>query len=690
MARKKRKKRIPKSERKKKSKDLPLEEEYTYDRSPPKIIRVSNYDAPLEDDEEPLEEEDSDWIDGEYPDEDEYVEERYVAEPLEQEEEGEEYVEEKNEEEPEALSREELLGKLAEDEILEREEEIEEEYEEEEEEPEEEAEEPLEETPREIIEPETEEERSQREQRLEELKTYWDNEDEEDDFDGYPIVVKGATVKDPRLDKEQEPPPGRERKIPKQIKIDPQLVEEESEEEYEEYYEEEYEEEEHYEEESPASSKEIQELRREMNAMKRRHRRFRTGLILSIVMVLLGLAAVAWFFQDKIREYFKASDKGSSVVECIGIEPDFETNVPLGTLVCKSGVVGGTATLEDILLENKVDFRKVVPLMKAAKKQKVTKVALGSPYAFFHEPKKPEEMHYFVYQSGPSVLVWLDLSGKTGLKIQKRRSLGSRLALKTVIIKDNMAETMYNLESGLEITRMLEEALKWQVDFYYLASGDRFDLVYEEEEFEGGGIEIGDLRAVRFQSRGEDIRAYRFEEEGKVSFYDGEGKAVKREFLQAPVRFGYISSPFDYKRPDPFSEEGEIRPHLGTDYAAPAGTPIMAVADGVVEAAAFTATNGNYVKIRHDQRIQTQYLHMRNFSEGIRYGTKVRQGDIIGFVGNTGRSTGPHVCFRFWKNGVQVDPRNEKPSQAAAEALPEEEMDLYKAAIRKARDLLLQ
>ena len=138
---------------------------------------------------------------------------------------------------------------------------------------------------------------------------------------------------------------------------------------------------------------------------------------------------------------------------------------------------------------------------------------------------------------------------------------------------------------------------------------------------------------------------------------------MKSGFLKAPLKYYRISSPFNLKRPDPFN--GKVHAHLGTDYAAPAGTPILAVADGVVTHAEFKGNNGNYVKLIHSEEIQTQYLHLQDFAEGVFPGKKVRQGDVIGYVGMTGRATGPHVCFRFWKNGQQVDHRKEVGFQVA-------------------------
>ena len=152
--------------------------------------------------------------------------------------------------------------------------------------------------------------------------------------------------------------------------------------------------------------------------------------------------------------------------------------------------------------------------------------------------------------------------------------------------------------------------------------------------------------------RGKDYFAYFFDEDG--DYYDETGKSLRRAFLKAPLNYFRISSSYNLKRFHPVLKK--VKPHLGTDYAAPKGTPIMTTADGVGTKASYSKGNGNYVKIKHNSVYSTQYLHMSKIAPGITPGVNVKQGQVIGFVGSTGLATGPHVCYRFWKNGKQVDP----------------------------------
>jgi murein DD-endopeptidase MepM/ murein hydrolase activator NlpD len=176
----------------------------------------------------------------------------------------------------------------------------------------------------------------------------------------------------------------------------------------------------------------------------------------------------------------------------------------------------------------------------------------------------------------------------------------------------------------------------------------------EQHFVEGVAVGTGKIIAAMYEREGKSFYAFNYEKEGeKVDYYDFDGRPAKKAFLKSPVKFSRISSRFNLHRLHPIL--GYHKAHLGTDYAAPYGTPIIAVAEGVVEEATRRGGNGNFVKIRHDGTYETQDLHMQGFARGIHRGTRVAQGQTIGYVGATGLATGPHCCFRFWKNGREVD-----------------------------------
>ena len=169
---------------------------------------------------------------------------------------------------------------------------------------------------------------------------------------------------------------------------------------------------------------------------------------------------------------------------------------------------------------------------------------------------------------------------------------------------------------------------------------------------------IDEVQSALFNHEGEPYYAFKFSQNDKEDYFDESGNSLRKAFLQAPLKFSRLSSGYTQRRFHPVQKRWKA--HLGTDYAAPTGTPIMAVGDGVVTEARYSKFNGNYVKVRHNSTYTTQYLHMSKIASGMKPGTRVKQGQTIGYIGSTGLATGPHVCFRFWKNGKQVDHRREK------------------------------
>jgi len=199
----------------------------------------------------------------------------------------------------------------------------------------------------------------------------------------------------------------------------------------------------------------------------------------------------------------------------------------------------------------------------------------------------------------------------------------------------------------------MEDALASSVDFYHTQKGDEFKLLFERKYIEDRPVSIGQILGAYYKNRQGEFYSVYFENDKYEGFYDQDGRANSSAFLRSPVKYSRISSKFNKNRFHPILKRRKA--HLGTDYAAPRGTPIRAVADGVVSRKGYTEGNGKYIKVKHNKTYQTQYLHMNNYAKGMRNGIKVKQGQTIGFVGSTGLATGPHVCFRFWKNGKQIN-----------------------------------
>lgn len=221
------------------------------------------------------------------------------------------------------------------------------------------------------------------------------------------------------------------------------------------------------------------------------------------------------------------------------------------------------------------------------------------------------------------------------------------------IIESSLSETIESLGISHELTNKFVDIFAWQVDFQRLQKGDKFKLIYQQNRVEDKVIGIRQIEGVYFEHYGQPYYAFPFDQGEGVDYFDEEGNSLRKALLKYPIEFTRISSRYNPNRFHPVAKV--FRAHRGTDFAAPAGTPIRSVGDGVVEEAQYKANNGNYVKIRHNATYTTGYLHMSKIASGIKAGTRVRQGQTIGYVGSTGLATGPHLCYRFWKNGVQID-----------------------------------
>ncbi len=224
--------------------------------------------------------------------------------------------------------------------------------------------------------------------------------------------------------------------------------------------------------------------------------------------------------------------------------------------------------------------------------------------------------------------------------------------------KGEISSSLYNAIAELGISQLVGAKLAniygWKVDFFSLRTGDTFKVVFEEQFVNGEFIGIGDIITAEFQHRGQPYRAYRFDNGEEITYYDEEGNSMQRALLKAPFEYNQrVSSGFSRNRMHPILNER--RPHYGVDYAAPTGTPIIAVGDGVVTEAQRRGGNGNIVQIRHNSTYRTAYLHLSRFGPGIRAGANVKQGQVIGYVGQTGLATGPHLCYRLYINDRPVN-----------------------------------
>jgi murein DD-endopeptidase MepM/ murein hydrolase activator NlpD len=280
------------------------------------------------------------------------------------------------------------------------------------------------------------------------------------------------------------------------------------------------------------------------------------------------------------------------------------------------------------------------------------KITPNSKYTIIANQDSITKAKAFVYEPNPIEYIILRFEDSLSVDVGRREVVTVEKSVSGVI-HSSLAASMHALGMPAELTNRFVDVFGWQVDFERLQRGDKFKLVYEERLVEGKSIGIGSINAIYFEHFGQPYYAFPFDQGEGVDYFDEDGKSLRKALLKYPIQYTRISSRYTKARFHPVQKRW--KPHLGTDFAAPTGTPIRSVGDGIVVEAKYTSNNGNYVKIRHNATYTTQYLHMSKIASGIRAGVKVKQEQVIGYVGSTGLATGPHLCYRFWKNGVQVD-----------------------------------
>lgn len=287
------------------------------------------------------------------------------------------------------------------------------------------------------------------------------------------------------------------------------------------------------------------------------------------------------------------------------------------------------------------------------------KLRQGTPYRVIRTADSTQRTTHIILETNPYDYVVFHVgdslyavAGKRSVKIVERVAWGK--------IETSLWDAFVSNEYNPALAVNMADIFAWTVDFFRTQPGDYFKLIYLEEWVDDTiNLGPGRILAAEFNQSGKGFQAFFFSDSsGFQGYFDRDGKSLKRAFLKAPLDYFRISSRFSGKRFHPVQKRWKA--HLGTDYAAPHGTPIRSTANGVVEKKGYTAGNGNYVKVKHNGTYSTQYLHMSKFAKGVNVGTRVTQGQVIGYVGSTGLATGPHVCYRFWKNGKQVDPLKEK------------------------------
>lgn len=292
-------------------------------------------------------------------------------------------------------------------------------------------------------------------------------------------------------------------------------------------------------------------------------------------------------------------------------------------------------------------------IQKSESSVNLKKVILGKTYALLYKKQSDSIIpKIFIYNTSELEYIVFTFHTRDSVafeKIVRPQTVISRMV--GANIKGSLFETIDKLGINDAMSARLAEIFRWSVDFYKIQKNDEIKVIFTERFVGDKSIGIDSIKAIYLKHKGKEYYAFYFP--NTKEYYKEDGLEMKNLFLKAPVKFSRISSKFSNSRFHPVSKIWKA--HLGTDYAAPPGTPIISTADGIILEAKYKVFNGNYVKVKHNQSYMTQYLHMSRIGNGIRPGVCVSQGQIIGYVGSTGLATGPHVCYRFWKNGIQVN-----------------------------------
>ena len=312
------------------------------------------------------------------------------------------------------------------------------------------------------------------------------------------------------------------------------------------------------------------------------------------------------------------------------------------------------------------------------------KVKAGKSYTIFQTKDSIPKTDYIVYHRSLVEHVVFDFKDSLNVSLYKK-PVTTVTKVDSAYIESSMWNAIVDNNLNLGLAGELSEIFAWVIDFFGIQVGDGFKVYYDENFVDSTSVGISKIHAAIFTHNKQKYYAYNFEKDETYGFWDENGNSLKKAFLKAPLKFSRISSGFTYTRKHPVYKV--VRPHTGIDYAAPKGTPVMSIGDGKVTLRQWKGGGGNTVYIKHNSVYSSGYLHLSAYAKGLKVGDRVRQGQVIGYVGSTGASTGPHLDFRIWKNGTPINPlKMESPSVAP---IPAKHMEEFKV-VRDSLDKILK
>lgn len=395
--------------------------------------------------------------------------------------------------------------------------------------------------------------------------------------------------------------------------------------------------------------------------------------------VLLLAAAAYWFMLPRLNKEIQhditkqTSPAEREVTRLYGIAVD--------SFIVEKNKVGRDQNLGQILHKYVLPERAFTQLLMYADRVfDLRKIRHGNNYTAFISNDTLNRLQYFVYEHSPVDYVVFDFTDSIRISLEQKEVVTKQMKVSGEIVTSLWDAITKNNINPL-VALQLSEMYAWTVDFFGLQPGDHFTVVYDELFVDSVSVGLGKIHAANFNHVGRDLLAVPFTQDSVETYYDAEGKSLKRAFLKAPLRFSRISSRFSGSRLHPILKIR--RPHYGVDYAAPVGTPVYAIGDGRVIMMDYQKGAGRIIKVRHNSIYTSTYMHLSGFGKGLSTGKYVRQGELLGYVGSSGLSTGPHLDFRVTMNGSPIDPlKMESPpvdpvrpdKMAAFESVKEEVM----------------
>jgi murein DD-endopeptidase MepM/ murein hydrolase activator NlpD len=392
---------------------------------------------------------------------------------------------------------------------------------------------------------------------------------------------------------------------------------------------------------------------------------------LFLFAVAIFIAFIIYFIIDKVNINQQQDTPLSNEIDSIP-PPTILYGIPVDSFKVIESKVKRDESLSEILKEYNITPQLVNQAVDSASGIfNLKKIKAGFKYALFISKGDTPTARYFIYEEDPiSYIVVKFFDSLTIYRGVKEVDTFERQIAGEI----NTSLWVDMIESGASpsLITAFTDIFAWQIDFFNIAEGDKFKVIYEDISIDDNTISIGKIKGAYFQHEGENYYAIFYRQDETDDYFDERGSCLRKMFLKAPLKFSRISSTFTRRRFHPILKI--YRPHLAIDYAAPRGTPVYTVGDGVVISAGYSGGAGNMVKIRHNGTYISAYNHLSRFAKNVRSGRKVRQGDVIGYVGTSGLSTGPHLDFRIWKNGSNVNPLSLKlpPAKSVSnENLPE-------------------